>query len=199
MNLTAQFALELVTAPSALPLSLAEAKAQMRVEHSDDDALINRLIAVAVAYVDVQGALGAAMITQIWGQWVGQNAGTVRLLLGPFQAVTAVKYYDIDNALQTATLSNFQIVGTKNNKTISPKTGFNWPTTFQRDDAIKIEYRIGFGNASTDVPQNIRHAMLMLIGFHYENRENELIGTISKTLPFGFEEMLGQSRNHWYG
>ena len=199
MNLSAQYALELVTAPTALPVSVTEAKAQMRVDTSDDDALIGRLVDVAVSYVDVQGALGAAMITQTWAQWLGQSPGTVTLLLGPVQAVTAVKYYDTDNALQTDTLSNYNALGTSTRTIVAPKPGFNWPTTYQRDDAIKIEYRIGYGDASTDVPENIRHAMLMLIAFHYENRETELIGTISKTLPFGFEEMLGQSRNHWYG
>ena len=199
MNLSAQYALELVTAPTALPVSVTEAKAQMRVDASDDDALIGRLVDVAVSYVDVQGALGAAMITQTWAQWLGQSPGTVTLLLGPVQAVTAVKYYDTDNALQTDTLSNYNVLGTSTRTIVAPKPGFNWPTTYQRDDAIKIEYRIGYGDASTDVPENIRHAMLMLIAFHYENRETELIGTISKTLPFGFEQMLGQSRNHWYG
>lgn len=199
MNLSAQYALELVTAPTALPVSVTEAKAQMRVDASDDDALIGRLVDVAVSYVDVQGALGAAMITQTWAQWLGQNPGTVTLLLGPVQAVTAVKYYDVDNALQTDTLSNYNVLGTSTRTIVAPKPGFNWPTTYQRDDAIKIEYRIGYGDASTDVPENIRHAMLMLIAFHYENRETELIGTTSKTLPFGFEQMLGQSRNHWYG
>lgn len=199
MNLSAQYALELVTAPTALPVSVTEAKAQMRVDASDDDALIGRLVDVAVSYVDVQGALGAAMITQTWAQWLGQSPGTVTLLLGPVQAVTAVKYYDVDNALQTDTLSNYNVLGTSTRTIVAPKPGFNWPTTYQRDDAIKIEYRIGYGDASTDVPENIRHAMLMLIAFHYENRETELIGTISKTLPFGFEQMLGQSRNHWYG
>jgi hypothetical protein len=45
-------------------------KDQLRVEHNDDDVLITRLIKVAVAYTDAQGALGHAMIEQKWGQWV---------------------------------------------------------------------------------------------------------------------------------
>jgi uncharacterized phiE125 gp8 family phage protein len=51
-------ALERIAAPATTPITLAEAKAQMRVETSDDDALITRLIAAAVAFTDGQGALG---------------------------------------------------------------------------------------------------------------------------------------------
>ena len=199
MTLTAQHALELVTPPLAQPISLAEAKSQLRVEHNDDDTIISRLIGVAVAYVDATGALGACMMTQTWGQWLGQNPGTVTLLLGPVQSVSAVKYYDVNNVLQTDTLSNYNILGTKTRTIVAPKNGFNWPTTFQRDDAIQIQYVCGYGGTSYSVPQNVRHAMMMLVAHHYENRELELIGTISKTLPYGFDDMLGQSRGHWYG
>ena len=85
------------------------------------------------------------------------------------------------------------------NKTIKPKTGFTWPVAQQRSDAINIEFVAGFGDAASDVPDTIRHAMLMLISFWYENRENELIGVTSKTLPFGFVDLLNIHRERWYG
>jgi uncharacterized phiE125 gp8 family phage protein len=197
--LSPQFSLVRVTAPAALPISVAEAKAQMRVEGNDDDTIIERLVNAAVAFVDVQGVLGRAMITQTWGEWLAPNPSTVMLSLGPVQSVSAIKYYDIDGVLQTATLADFNVFGTPNRITITPKTGKAWPVTQTRDDAIKIEYVIGYGASSTSVPQTVRHALLMLVAHWYENRENELIGTISKTLPFGFEDLLNIERNSWYG
>jgi len=196
--LSPQFSLVRVTAPSASPISLAEAKAQMRVEGTDDDTIIQRLIDAAVAFVDVQGALGFAMITQTWGQWLSPNPGTVQLSLGPVQSVSAVKYYDVDGVLQTATLSDFNVFGTPNRITVSPKAGKAWPVTQTRDDAIKIEYVIGYGATSASVPQTVRHALMMLVAHWYENRETSSEKQMVD-LPYGFAEMIGIERNQWYG
>lgn len=198
-TLSLQHRVELVTAPLRQPISIPECKDQMRIEHSDDDITIKRLIRTAASFVDVTGALGKAMITQTWGEWIAPNPSVVYLSLGPVQSVSAIKYYDADNALQTDTLSNYHVLGTSSKKLISPKSGFNWPTTFNRDDAIKIEYVIGYGDAPTDVPETIRQALFMLVAHYYENREPELIGTTSKTLPYGFEDLISVERASYYG
>ena len=68
-DLSLQYRFQLVTTPAAEPITVSDAKKQMRIEHSDDDALIARLINTAIAFIDVRGALGKAMITQTWGEW----------------------------------------------------------------------------------------------------------------------------------
>lgn len=197
--LLSQQAIELVTAPATTPITPSEVKDQLRIEHTDDDALIARLIAVAVAYTDVNGALGHAMITQKWAQWLGPNPSqSVELALGPVQSVTAVKYYDTTNTLQTDTLSNYEIVGTEFAKSVGPKAGFNWPTTYDRPDAIRIEYEIGYGDATSDVPQTIRHALMLLVGHWYDNREQSGMDELSN-IPFGFDALIGMHRRVWYG
>ena len=192
-------ALEIVDAPATKPITLAEVKAQLRVEHSDDDVIIQRLIDVVVAYTDVRGALGQAMITQKWAQWMGPNpTQKVALVLAPVQSVTAIKYYDVDGALQTDTLTNYQTFGTDFTSTVGPKDGFAWPVTQNRPDAIRIEYQIGFGDAIADVPQSIRHALMLLVGHWYDNREQSQADKL-QDIPYGFEELLNISRVSWYG
>jgi uncharacterized phiE125 gp8 family phage protein len=197
--LACHHALEIVDAPSTTPITLAEVKEQLRVEGTDDDAMLTRLIDVAVAYTDVRGALGQAMITQKWAQWVDSTPPqSIGLILGPVQGVTAVKYYDTDGALQTDDVNNYEVFGTEFATKIGPKSGFSWPVTQDRQDAIKIEYEIGYGDATTDVPQTIRHALLLMVGHWYDNREQTGYDELSN-IPFGFESLLNMHRNCWYG
>lgn len=190
---------QLVTAPATVPISLTEVKAQLRVEHSDDDALIARLISVAVAFTDAKGALGKGIITQTWAQWMGPNpTQSIALLLGPVQSVSAIKYYDVDGNLQTDTLANYDVFGIPSKTTVSPKSGSNWPVAQQRDDAIKIEYVIGYGDASSDVPDTLRHALMLLIGHWYDNREQTQMDELAD-IPFGFMELLNMHKETWYG
>jgi uncharacterized phiE125 gp8 family phage protein len=188
-----------VNAPLVSPITLPEVKFQLRIEHDEDDALITRLIDLATAFADVKGVLGKAMITQTWADWMGPNpTQSVQLLLGPVQSVNAVKYYDVDGNLQTDTLSNYNLFGLPSRKIVEPKSGFNWPVTQDRDDAIQIEYVIGYGDDPSDVPRTVRHALMLMVGHWYENREQTQMDQLAD-IPFGFMELINIHKESWYG
>lgn len=190
--------LVLDAAPAVEPLTTAECKAQMAVDFADDDAYIATLISAAVALFDGQGALGKAMITQTWQQFETQSPGTVTLRMCPVQSVTEIGYFDTNGNSQTATLSDFDVFGTPDRKTVAPKAGKSWPTAQDRPDAIWIKYTAGYGNAATDVPATILAAMKLTVAHWYEQREAATVKKMSD-LPIGVEALIGTERARWFG
>lgn len=187
-----------VSAPASLPVSLAEAKEQLRVDTSADDDFIQRLVEAATEQLDGDGELGRAMINQSWAEWSGPSPEAVKLTMGPFQSLTSVEYYDTDGTLQTATLSDFETRKDGDFVTCRPKTGFSWPATQDRDDAIKITYVAGFGATSADVPQPLRHAVLMLVT-HFEQNRSAIADRAMFEMPMAVERLVGRYRVDWYG
>lgn len=189
---------ERTIAPLVTPVSLAEAKAHLRVTHDGEDALITSLIEAVTSHFDGQGELGRALVSQTWAQWVGQSPGWVRLRIGPVQTLSSIEYYDSDNALQTATLSEFESWRDGDFHIVKPKSGYVWPSAYTRPDAIKISYVSGYGDAGSDVPQSIRHAILLMIGHFYEHREaaSEMKMNV---LPLAVEALITNHRVGWYG
>jgi len=58
-----------VTAPADRPVTLAEVKNHCRIDHSDDDTLVQSYIDAAVAHVEGwSGVLGRCLVTQTWRQ-----------------------------------------------------------------------------------------------------------------------------------
>lgn len=187
-----------VAAPAVDALSVSDVKAQLRVTSSAEDAQIATIIEAVLSHVDGLGTLGRAMVTQDWAQWVSQAPGTVTLRMGPFQSLVSVQYYDTDNALQTATLSDFETRLAGDFVTIAPKSGYSWPAAYTRPDAIKITYRAGYGDAAADVPGSIRMAMLMLSSHLYQNRE-AVTETALTVTPMAVDMLLNNHRVSWYG
>lgn len=94
----------LLTAPAVEPLSLAEAKAFLRVEHNDDDDVIGALIAGSRIHIEAQTR--RAMITQGWritaDRW--PEDGRLAVRPAPLQELTAARVYDFNNIAQAIDL-----------------------------------------------------------------------------------------------
>lgn len=197
------FLLTLDTAAAETPITLAEAKAHCRVDFSDDDTLITSLIAAATDYLDgPHGALGRCMVTQVWdvASHGGLYTGRARMPLPviPANSIVAVTYYDRDNASQTATAADYQIYSTDGKSWVEPKKDKNWPQTYARPDGLTVQVSCGYGAASA-VPDNIKQAMLLMIGHWYENREAVNVGNIVTEFPMAVESLLSISRSGWVG
>lgn len=180
----------LVTPPAALPVSLAEAKQHLRVDHSDDDVKISALISAAVSYLDARsGVLGRCIVTQTWELQLDEFPyEEIEIELGPVQSVTSVQYIDLNGATQTYASANYTVDVVSLVSRVLPVT--EWPET--KDIANAVVVRFVAGTSVASVPPAIKQAILLLVSHWYEERSTA--GTMSSLLPFTVEALIAPLR-----
>lgn len=180
-------------APAVTPVSLAEAKAHLRVEHSDDNELIASLIAAATEHLDGwSGILGRALVTQTWQQDFRSFGCGLRLALAPVASVTSVTYYDGSNASQTLSETVYSLLVDARGPYLALAPGKTWPGAYYRPDAVRVTYVAGV--AVDQVPAPIKAAIKLMIGHWYENREPVGTGAGWEELPLAVKALLAPLR-----
>lgn len=161
----------LVTGPATEPITLAEAKQQCKITHTNEDALVANYIVAARQAAEDHMARG--LITQTWKLMLQDWAEIVWLpMAAPLQSVTTVKYYDTDGAQQTlgSTVYTVDVVSRPGRLTRAPNQ--SWPS-LQADrhvGRIEITYVVGFISAVA-VPERIKQGIRLHVGYLDCDRE----------------------------
>ncbi len=96
---------------------------------------------------------------------------------GNVQSVEAVRYYDKNGDL-TELESPYDLFEVETRSTpakLSLVPGESWPSVqYQKSNPLEVEYIVGWD--VEDVPVSIKHAMKLMIGHWYTNRESVQIG-----------------------
>ena len=193
--------LNLVSTPTATDLiSVSTAKNFLRITHTGDDTLIGNLILAAVEvaqnYTNSRFLVYEyKMVMNNWDDVLLQNdLPNIVLPYPPLKEITHLKYYDTDNALQTWSSSNYW-GGTFKNQAgfLAINSGVNTPTLYDREDAIEIQFKCGYGTLGSDVPEAIKIATLLILGKMYEVREDNV-----SRLPKASEYILDPYRFKTY-
>ncbi len=180
----------LLSGPTVEPITLAEAKAHLRVDASGEDSLIQSLI--MASRLHIEAALDLALITQSWRHqrdaWPPSRV--LILPLRPIQSLTAVTLHDDDASSRTLDVGDFVVDGHANPARLVWRGNGAVPAAGVIANGIEIDIVAGYGDAATDVPQPIRQALLLLIAHWYENREPVEIGATATTIPASVSELL---------
>jgi uncharacterized phiE125 gp8 family phage protein len=159
----------LLTPPAVEPVTLADAKAWLRVEHDDDDDVITALIAGARMHVEAQTR--RALITQTWrlvrDAW--PHDGRIAVLPAPLQSIDTVRVYDDAGVAQTVDLQAFTL-DTAAAAGVIVFVPWSAPAPGRPFAGIELDVTVGFGDAPTDVPEPLRQALKLLVTHWYENR-----------------------------
>lgn len=179
-------ALKLITAAAGLAISVAEAKAHLRVDVTDEDALIELYIKAATEAAEQ--ATGRAIMAQTWELTQDAFASVLHLTRIPVASVTSLKYIDADGTQQTLgtmlyQLDNFDDFSAAK---VTPAYGASWPSTRPVPNAVAVRYVAGYGSAA-DVPSSIKDWIYLQVGAMFENRALE--GGV-QTFALGYADRL---------
>lgn len=190
--------LVLVTAPAAEPVSLAEAKLHLRIDATDEDALITELIAAARKYCE--RFTRRAWITQTWDlklprfppvddPWeLGFCDRAIRLPLPPAQSTTSITYTDENGISQTLSSSLYTLDSTVEPALIHEAYNEDWPETRDVPNAVVVRFVAGYGLAAS-VPEPLKIALKLLVAHWFEHREAAQ-DTALHSVPMAVESLL---------
>ncbi len=202
--------LQLVTPPVGEPVSLTEAKLHLRVDVTDDDALITALITAARQYAET--LTQRQFVTATWKlvldsfpgpSLMGVPAGTPFSLPGhaillnksPVQAVSSINYLDMSGTQQTMPSTDYVVDTSCEPARITPVFGKIWPISLPQIGAVTVTFTAGYGAPDNNtppnwspapVPEGIKAWMKVRIGSMYQHREEVAILQKGKLelLPF---------------
>jgi len=183
-------------------VSLAEAKSHLRVLHDDDNDYIDALVAVGTGLVDgVDGWLGRAIVEQTWEASFDRfpcsdtdgHAGKLFIPLAPLISIETVKYDGSDGIERDVESYRAYGVGSTQPGYILPAVATSWPISIREPETIRVTFKAGYN----DVPAGIKHAILLMIGHWYENREDASDVDLND-IPLGSKALLMPHRN-WRG
>lgn len=190
-------ALVLLTPPAAQPVSVADLKAHLRIDHDEEDERLSAFIAAATSRFDGRdGILGRALLTQQWRLTLPAFAPSITVPLPPCQTVDSITYVDTAGATLTVDASTYVVSGLGGDlpAVIEPAYGAEWPATRTMREAVTVTFTAGYGDDAADTPEPIRAAIRLLAAHLYEHREAVALGATVAELPQGVADLIAPHR-----
>jgi len=181
----------IVTPPASEPVTLAEVKSQRNIIDVYSDSELTRLISATRQYVE--GYTGRALITQTVDLFLDEFEQKIEIPRPKLQSITTVKYTDTAGTQQTLDASEYTVVTNSTVGYVMPSYNNDWPDIRVVPEAVEIRFIAGYGDASTDVPEDLRQAIFILLGMWHENTEDAQPFTLNQ-IPIGTRAILDAYR-----
>ena len=180
-----------LTPPTGEPLTLAEAKVHLRIDHSAEDALVTDLIRCVREYLERE--TGLALLTRRFRLYLDDWPCSRAILIskGPVQVIEAVTVYAEDGTPEDVDASGFVLDGqARPARLILPFR----PPPGRPINGIEIDFSAGFGLTGAEVPDMLKRAMLLHAALLYEFRGAVALDNQPAAVPAGYERLIAPFR-----
>jgi uncharacterized phiE125 gp8 family phage protein len=159
---------ELITAATSEPLTLDQAKAQLNIATNNNDHDLELSDLIAQAREQWEGDTDTVCCTSTWRVRSEYMQDALKLPKRPIQSIESIKYYDGSNTLVTLTTDFYNFDAPK--REIKRQFLKVFPVSLYRWDAWETIYVCGFSKDGSLVPAIAKRAMLLLVGYYFEQR-----------------------------
>lgn len=193
------YVLELQTATSGSVVTRQEVKDFVRVDHCDEDDIFSRAIDAAVR--SVERATGKQLLTATYDlklRCFPGTGGRIEFPRMPVASVSQITYVDTGSQSQTLSSSLYSVdLGSSDVPGhVEPAYNLTWPSArgFTRGD-VTVRFVCGFG-ASSDIPDTLRHLVILQAGHLYETRHPICCGNGGGVVPLCYDLLMEQETWH---
>jgi len=164
--------LKLKTPPIIEPIPTAEMKLHLRVDFADDDALIDSLVKASRQHLET--ITSVVMLSQSWKLIMDAfpDSDTIIIPLAPLISIDSFRYIDSSGIEKTFDSSNYIVDTDSIPGRLVLRDSAIWPADMlQVVNGVVIEFKAGYGESASDIPEPLRQAIKLFAAHLYENRE----------------------------
>lgn len=156
-------------APTVLAVTLDAAKAALRIDGDDMNALVTIWIKGIIG--DLEHEIGQCLMEQTWevrlpgfpgvpcwplGQLAPHQLADEISLPHPVLSIISISYLGQDGNSQPLAPEKYRINRTRYTSSLSPARGGSWPATAEDDAAVVVVLKSGYGTSPEATPEEVQ-------------------------------------------
>jgi uncharacterized phiE125 gp8 family phage protein len=168
-------------------ITTADLKGHLRVDHSDEDTLIEALRGAAIEYCENYCNISLGDVTAV--MYLDRFFATWEIPVGPVVSIESITWNISADTTETLDTGNYYVDVKRSPARVSI---INAPQVYDYvHNGVQVNFTYGYPEAS--IPTAIKHAIRLLVGHWYENRR-QVIQANSYEVPMGVHALLNTYR-----
>lgn len=168
-------------------ISVADLKEHLRVDHSDEDTLIEAYRDAAIKWVEDYCNTRLGDVTAVGYL---DYFYPVRVPVGPVTAISQITYTATGNVETTLPTANYYF----DLKTQPARIRFDNVPDVEDEALNRVQVSMTVGYAEADVPKPLIQAVKLMTAHLYETRIPVVTGTITSEVPLALKALLNPYR-----